>query len=147
MHKKLINEIIHNGKEEDMGQLKNILLELMEKIEIIDHDMYEEIEEKLYVIVYGHHLNEELAHKWVKSMKNKDGTMGGHWSIEQTSQYASKHHKYDWYAVLNMIYSDYYNQKFDFNTYLELARDWFEDSDGRDDKTLKYYFNVVDCSK
>ena len=49
---------------------------------------------------------------------------------------------YDFYAVLNMMYSDYYNSKFDISMYVELAKDWIHDMD-IDDKILKYYYYVV----
>ena len=76
-------------------------------------------------------------------MKNKDGTVGEHWSYEQTSTLAEKHNKCDFYAVLNMVYSDYYNPRFDTNTYVALARDWLDDKDVGEGKTLKYYMYVV----
>ena len=44
-----------------------------------------------------------------------------------------------------MMYSDYYNQKFDTNKYIELAKDWLNDKDVGDGKTLKYYMLVVNC--
>ena len=44
---------------------------------------------------------------------------------------------------MNMVYSDYYNSKFDINTYIELARDWMNDTDVGEGKTLKYYLHVV----
>ena len=78
-------------------------------------------------------------------MENKDGTKGQHWSVDQTSQYAGEFNKWDWYAVMNMMYSDYYNQKFDTNTYVELAKDWLNDKDVGYGKTLKYYMLVVNC--
>jgi hypothetical protein len=76
-------------------------------------------------------------------MENKDGSKGEHWTIEQTSQFAGKHDKNDWYAVQNMTFSDFYNPKFDTNTYVELANDWIDDEDVGEGKTLKYYMYVV----
>lgn len=51
--------------------------------------------------------------------------------------------KSDFYAVLNMVYSDYYNPRFDTNTYVQLAIDWLNDKDVGGNKTLKYYMKVV----
>jgi hypothetical protein len=42
-----------------------------------------------------------------------------------------------------MVFSDYYNPKFDTNTYVELANDWIDDEDVGEGKTLKYYMYVV----
>ena len=76
-------------------------------------------------------------------MQNKDGTTGEHWSYEQTSPLAEQYDKWDFYAVLNMIYSDYYNPRFDTNTYISLAKDWLNDKDVGSGKTLRYYMYVV----
>lgn len=50
----------------------------------------------------------------------------------------------DFYAVLNMIYSDYYSTKFDTANYIELAKDFIEDKDAEKGKVLKYYMFLVD---
>jgi hypothetical protein len=105
--------------------------------------MYKKIEYKMYKMVYGEHLNDELARKWVSCMDNKDGTKGEHWTYEQTSQFAGNHDKWDWYATLNMMYSDYYSQHFDTHVYVELANDWLADTDVGAGKTLRYYWFVV----
>ena len=143
MHKILIPKIIESGKPEDMECLEHIVLEMVDRLKLIDHDMYKHIEHKLYKMVYGNHLSKELAHKWVSQMENKDGTTGEHWSYEQTSQYAGNYDKNDWYAIMNMMYSDHYNTRFDVATYVELAKDWFVDKDAENGKTLNYYLHVV----
>lgn len=143
MHRVLIPRIIKSENPEDMRCLETLMLAMIDKLHVLDHDEYERIEHKLYKMVYGKHLNEDLAHKWVSSMRNKDGTHGEHWTMDQTNQYAGTHNKCDWYAVLNMMYSDYYNPKFDTNTYIELAKDWLNDSDVEEGKTLNYYRHVV----
>ena len=76
-------------------------------------------------------------------MENKDGTTGEHWSMEQTSSLAGNFNKADFYAVLNMMYSDYFNERFDTNVYVTLAKDWLDDPDVGECKTLKYYMFVV----
>ena len=143
MHTKLIDKIISDGTNKDMEQLKDIFIKIVNDLKQKDYDEYKEVEHKLYKLVYGDNLSEELAHKWVKSMKNKDGTTGEHWSMEQTTQYAGMHHKYDWYAIMNMMYSDYYSPRFDTNTYVELSKDWFNDKDTPKGKTLNYYLDIV----
>lgn len=143
MHRILIPKIIAEGSHADMECLEHLMIKMIDELRITDHAEYEHIEHKLYKLVYGEHLNEELSHRWVSAMKNKDGTHGEHWTIEQTTQSAGAYCKYDWYAVLNMMYSDYYNPKFDLSTYIELAKDWINDSDVGEGKTLKYYLHVV----
>ena len=51
----------------------------------------------------------------------------------------------DWYVVLNMVYSDMYNSKFDLGTYVTLAKDWLADKDVSSEKLLKYYYYIVMC--
>lgn len=143
MHIKLIDKIIRDGSEEDMECLRKILIDLISNLEYTDYDKYKKIELKLYKRVYGDHLNEELAKSWVSEMENKDGTKGEHWTIEQTSQYAGNYNKYDFYAVANMMRSDYYNPKLEETYYLQMAKDWLADKDVGDCKTLKYYMYVV----
>jgi hypothetical protein len=143
MHRKIISHIIDHGTSEHMHELKDVLCKTIDKLKVIDHDTYKEIEYCLYKIAYGERLSEELAKVWVASMKNKDGTHGEHWSITQTEQFNTNCDKYEWYAVLNMMYSDYYSSKFTTADYVELARNWFNDPDASEGKTLKYYMLVV----
>lgn len=143
MHRKLVDDIIEKGNPESMKCLKDIFIKLMDDMKIYDYDEYKDIEYKLYKTIYGEHLNEELAHKWVDGMQNKDGTVGAHWTYEQTSQYADGHNKWDWFATMNMMFSDYFNPKFDTQTYVTLANDFINDKDGHDGKVLCYYMKVV----
>lgn len=143
MHIELIDKIIQNGNDEDMECLRKILIELISDLKYTDYDKYKKIELKLYKRVYGEHLNEELAKSWVASMENKDGTKGEHWSLEQTNQYAENYNRYDFYAIANMMRSDYYNPKLEEATYLQMAKDWLNDKDVGDCKTLKYYMYIV----
>lgn len=143
MHIELIDKIIRDGSDEDMECLRKILIELISDLKYTDYDKYKKIELKLYKRVYGEHLNEELAKSWVASMENKDGTKGEHWTIEQTNQYAENYNKYDFYAIANMMRSDYYNPKLEEATYLQMAKDWLNDKDVGDCKTLKYYMYIV----
>lgn len=143
MHRKLIKELVTRKDKFDMEELECIMNYMIDNLKKYDYDSYNRIEYKLYKLVYGNHLCEELAYKWVASMENKDGSKGEHWSIEQTSQYAGTHNKYDWYVAMNMAYSDYFNSSFDVTTYVKLAKDWLTDKDVHADKILKYYFFIV----
>lgn len=142
MHKKLIKKIIKDGKEDDMLYLEELLNDLICDLKITNNDWYKQIEYEMYKKVYGRHLSEELAKEWVSCMENKDGSKGQHWSIEETNSLAGNYDKNDFYATLNMMFSDYFNPRFDTNTYIELAKDWLNDKD-IEDKILKYYFFVV----
>lgn len=143
MHRKLIKEIVRRKNQVDMEELECVVVDMMDELKKRDKDLYKRIEYKLYKLVYGEHLNEELATSWVNEMKNKDGSVGEHWSKVQTDQYAGNYDKWDWYAAMNMIYSDYYNPKFDTSTYIELAKDCIGDKDVGEGKLLRYYMYVV----
>ena len=143
MHKRLIKEIIAKNSKADMDELEELVIDAICELKEKDYMLYKHIEYKLYKIVYGEHLNEDLAYKWVSHMENKDGTIGEHWAKSQTDQYAGNYNKWDWYAAMNMVYSDYYNPKFDTTTYIDLAKDYISDKDVGEGKILKYYLYVV----
>lgn len=144
MHiKKILEDVIARNKSEDMIVLSEIFEEMAEDVKHHDHRLFKDIKYKMHKMAYGEHLTKEMADEWVSNMKNKDGTHGAHWTREQTDQYAANHNKCDWFAILNMMYSDYFNPSFDTATYIKLAKDWFEDKDVEEGKTLKYYFFVV----
>lgn len=143
MHKHNIIKIIEKGSTADMEALRDVIDDLICDLKADNPDLYKEAELRIHRIAYGAHLGEYLAKQWVSHMDNKDGSVGAHWSWEQTSQYAKDYDKSDWYAVLNMMYSDYYNPKFDTADYVQLANDWLRDKDVPDGKTLRYYYCVV----
>ena len=144
MHiQKMIKHIVVHGDHEDMECLADILTDLIYDLKQTEHSYYKSIEYKLHEMAYGEHLTPEMAKHWVECMDNKDGSKGAHWSMEQTNQFAGHHNQADFYAVMNMMYSDYYNSSFDTNTYATLAKDWLNDVDVGVGKTLKYYMRVV----
>lgn len=144
MHiKHMIKEIVEHSKPEDMECLAEMLTDLIYDLKHTDQGYYSALEYKLHKMAYGEHLTPEMAHKWTEHMQNKDGSKSPHWTMEQTNQYAGRHNHCDFFAVLNMMYSDYYKPKFDTNDYVELANDWLNDIDVPEGKTLKYYMRVV----
>ena len=145
--KKMMDIIVEKGNKEQMDKLGNMFVDMVYDLKEKDPMKFKSIEYEMHKIAYGDHLTEWQAKCWVSSMENKDGTKGEHWTYEQTEdvrkQYAPGLHHCDWYAVLNMIYSDYYNTKFDTATYIQLAKDWLDDKDIGSCKALKYYLFVV----
>ena len=101
----------------------------------------------LYKEVYGCHFTKWLLEKALKDMVNEDGTMGGHWTVEQTTMVARSNgidfkdfNEYDWNYVMNMIYSDYYGSvPNETSVYVKMARKFLEDKDAEYGKALKYY--------
>lgn len=136
-----IDYIVKHGTTEQMEGLRDLLIQLVN-----ESDSQATYEYCIHILAHGNHLSEEIARHWVDCMENGDGTKGPHWSAEQTSQVLrDKNYKFntwDWYAALNMVYSDYYNSKFDTPTYIELARQWLDDKDMPKDKIVRYYYFV-----
>lgn len=147
MHKYNIEYIVEHGTPEDMEHMKQVFEDAVFALKGVNYDAYIEAEYKLHCIAHHGHLGEKTAKCWVDRMVNKDGTKGAHWTWEQTEQVRKdkglQFDSSDWYAVLNMMYSDYYHSKLDTSMYIEMAKDWLSDSDVGKKKTLKYYYFVV----
>lgn len=97
-------------------------------------------------------MSAETAREWVSKMENTDGTTGAHWTIDATTAVRDKlglKHicKYEFWAVMNSLYSDYGKTLAKANVtpeiYGELARDWIEDDDAVKAKASAYYRYVV----
>ena len=123
----------------------------MRKLKNENQDLYYELMSGLYVLVFGEHFNEELAKEAVENMKNADGTTGAHWSLKESVEAAKNEgisfnnfNEYDWFYVLNMIYSDFY-KVFNGNTnmYVKTAFEWLNDIDVKPGKAYRYYMQVV----
>lgn len=151
MHKQLVDMIIESGKDSSMKLLHDKFIAMLDRLKEVDHEYYHKIEDCLYVEVYGEHLNESMAHKWVDNMANKDGSVGAHWTVDETSQVAKQigvpfddFNKHEWYAIMNMVFSDYYGSvSSDTMTYAKLAKDWLMDKDVSPGKAYRYYRYVV----
>ena len=95
----------------------------------------------------------EDADEWTEKMKNADGSTGRHWNFEQTEQ-VRRQHGYDcdpaeFYAAINMMYSDYYKigKEFNLNSvdfYAAMAHAFLDDEDAGQDKLAKYYECIVE---
>lgn len=108
-----------------------------------DHgsQIYDDKLEKIY-----HHdaLTEEEAIEYVAHMRNKDGSTGAHWTMQQTTDYMKSHSGFEmlnpncFYVAMNMMYSDYYKPTRTTDTYAMLAKDFIEDTDAPQDKVKRY---------
>nr|DAM61336.1 MAG TPA: protein of unknown function (DUF1858) [Caudoviricetes sp.] len=101
----------------------------------------------------GARLNRQTAEKWVRGMKNADGSTGEHWSMEQTSAIMERHglrcNPVKFWVAMNAVYSDLSevaekhgvgNEEF----YADMAKSfWLCDRDAVEDKLGAYYENVV----
>lgn len=91
-------------------------------------------------------------------MQNEDNTKGPHWSVEESTSIANqlginlntgKYNKWDWFVVLNMVYSDFYKAIVaitgNANTkhFVELAKAWLCDKDAPEGKMWYYFVNIM----
>lgn len=130
-----------------MVELRDVIVNIVDYLKCNDYDEYLCTEYEINKIAHNGHIGEDVAKCWVSKMQNKDGTKGEHWSMEQVANVIKekgiKYELTDFYTVLNMMYSDYYNSRFDTATYIDLAKDWLEDKDIEGCKLLKYYYFVT----
>lgn len=99
------------------------------------------------------HLSKADAESWVSRMKNSDGTIGAHWTFEQTQDVAKQRNitcdPNDFWAVMNMMYSDYCQvakrQSVDTpGFYADMAKAFIEDADAADGKAYLYWDCIAD---
>lgn len=124
-------------------ELEEVICDAIEKLQKHCPEMFWETAYKLHCIVYGPHFDEYLAKKAVGKMKNVDGTLGEHWSMEQTNAIADQHdieHKCDFYYVMNMLYSDFYNVLGnDAGTYARMSKAYMCDPDAPEGKPFEVW--------
>lgn len=152
---KLISAIQKDGKMSD----QEIIAHLSDSLSEVDEEACKKEYMKLYKEVYGCSLTKDLVDDWVRHMdvpKLMPGQDGMKWNIDACVEYGTKvgvdwHEvkKIDFYAVMNMCYSDYYDTASSYDKgndpafYARLAKDWLCDTDVPEGKLFNYYFKVV----
>lgn len=147
--RKLMEEASKTASRETMTKWGDFLCKLMDHLKESHHEIYEEYYIEFYEMNYGEHLNEHLAKKWVDSMKSANGN-GEHFSKTDADNYAKQigltfngYNDWDWYAILNMVWSDYSGVLGNnLDSYIRLAKATIEDIDVKN-KAFKYYLYVV----
>ena len=147
--RKLMDEASKNASRETMAKWGDFLCELMDHLKESHHEIYEEYWIEFYEMNFGEHLNEHLARKWVDSMKSASGD-GEHFTKSDADNYAKQiglsfdgYNDWDWYAILNMIWSDYSGiLGNNVDSYVRMAKATIEDIDVKN-KAFKYYLYVV----
>jgi hypothetical protein len=101
---------------------------------------------------------EEIAEAWVERLENTDPAKphGGKWSAEQIKPVAQKYgiptegeKFWEFYAVMNMLYSDYYGVAKKYNAlnadfFSDMAMAFISDKDAVENKVAAYYEAVVE---
>ncbi len=122
--------------------MKNFFMAIVEAIKAMkDKDKYAYYKSYFTVheSIFGKHFNEELARKAVREMGNVDGTTGEHWTLQQTNSLVASNNltcnKYDFYYVINMLYSDFSNViGNDANIYMKMSVAYIDDPDAVEGK-------------
>lgn len=144
-----------------MHRIKNEIDEILEK----DNLNTKDVEELFYLSEIYKNLKDEtkdsymkmtpeLAKKWIHNTKNSDGTTGEHWSMEEieaikTSRGNTNVSTAIYYAVMNMLYSDYYVALSKYgvcdtpNFWADMTEAWINDEDAKRNKTSLYYEYIV----
>jgi hypothetical protein len=136
-----IDEIVENGKPEDMEELSEILIKVMHKLKKYDDKCYNKYRMKIYKMAYGTEFTEELAEEIVLNMK----PTGEHWDIDQTTSVKTQYgiteiNDTDFYVVMNMAYNDYHDIFMDnIDMYVKFTKDFILDEDAKEDKVFKYF--------
>lgn len=109
-----------------------------------EYRKYSMMLDDVYKVHEESHLTKEEALEYVAHMKNKDGSEGQHWSLEQTTDYMKTHSDYaslnplDFYVAMNMMYSDYYKATFSTDQYAVMAANFLKDVDAPSNKVVRY---------
>lgn len=139
-------EIFLNSTKDDIIAVLNYVLETLNKK---DTELFNCLEMDIFKYLNIKHFTKELSEQAVSGLVNEDGTTGEHWSLSQTTELLRKYalgdntfNEYDWYYVLNMIYSDYYGAFPDeLETYVKLANKFLNDKDAEEGKAFKYWLS------
>jgi hypothetical protein len=139
---KLYKKVANDPKKQDI--IFEVLEHFEKSIKRCCPEEYKDMYLKLHKEVYGNHFCECLAKKAVEEMTNVDGSHGGFWSFESAlavrNQYGCNANEYDWWYVLNMVRSDYFEVIGDnIAMYVGLAKAYIEDPDAPDDKVIRTY--------
>ena len=142
-----IKELYHymtTATEEQNDQAIEVLSEIMHEIQKKYPAYYKKYDDKLEKIYHHNALTEQEAIEYVAHMRNKDGSTGAHWTIQQTTDYMKSHAGFEmlnpncFYVAMNMMYSDYYTPTRKVETYAAMAKDFIEDEDAPYDKVKRY---------
>ena len=144
MIRKYIEKIGENQRKEDMNKLGDMLSEIIYDMKDAHPEEYHGYKMELYEMAYGKTLSQEIAEKWVKSMK----PIGLHWTMEETTNAMQSlgynFNSIDFFVVANMMYNDYYNLVKDDETLaLKMANDWLKDEDAKENKLYNYWKYIV----
>lgn len=133
--KKILTNAITSGSV-GLDELKDLFIDLFDDLRRSDKEMYDELTLKIYEHIYGCTIPKEYAEEIVKQMK----PYGEKWNYEQVQNYNKGYNKSEFYLVMNMFYNDYGKIIGNDNSnYVRFTEAWFDDIDGKENKTFNYF--------
>lgn len=141
-YKHILDKHIHHSSPEDMRNLAVVTDEFIEEVRYYKPDCVDKFLLKVDLLL-NPHFDRATAEYAVSKMKNRDGSTGQKWSFEETSKVLrAKAYNFDpadWYYVLNMKYSDEWEQGKSSEEYIKSAYMFLDDVDAPKDKAKKYF--------
>ena len=137
----IVKKLAENATKADMETLTELTGDFLEKI----REKEPEVDKLITKIdlMLNPDFTKETAEYAVSKMKNEDGTEGGHWDYDTTTSVLKSKgydfNPFDWYYVLNMVYSDYFSKDQPDEYYFKLAYDFLKDKDAPVGKAKKYF--------
>lgn len=140
----MLKGILNDATKED---LMNFVCDLMCELNITMPQVYETLLIDLHKNVYGFHFSKGLALKAVSELEDSNENKGGKYSLEEVNKirrdYNISLNEYDFYFVINMLYSDYSKLlNNDLSSYVKMSCLFLEDEDAPEGKAFKYYLSM-----
>ena len=140
----MLKEILNDATEQD---LKNFVSDFMTRLECVMPQAYEELMLELHKNVYGFHFSKGLALKAVSELEDSNENKGGKYSLEEACKirrdYNISLNEYDFFYVLNVMYSDYSKLlNNDLVSYVKMVSLFLKVEDAPEGKALKYYLSM-----
>ena len=153
-------ELCEFAKEKKVETSKHLaMMEILAEMAEMGYESnpghWEHKREKAESLIYGYHFTKDCAEKAVARMKNKDGSSGAYWTLEDVEKVATSmgidwgcknYNIYDLYYTLNMARSVYYKDGQAPQYYADLAFDFLEDKDAPEGKAKRYYL-AMHCAE
>lgn len=143
MYKKYVDQIINGENKESMECLEDIFYIAMDHIRECDNDLYDNLEMKLYVIVNGKQLNEDMAKKIIMKMK----PYGMKYTLEDIKNILKDFNlslnPIDFWVVMNSAYNDYRPLFGDnLEMYVKYSKLFIDDEDAKPGKVFTYFLCI-----
>lgn len=127
-----------NNNPDKFDKLLHMISDMHERLKFYCEDDYYHFLTKMHCAVFGPHFDEKTAKMAVANLCNADGTVGGHWTVDEVKAVATQYKvdfSYDFYYTLNMLYSVYCKSiNVDVVVYLRMADAYINDANWGDGK-------------